>query len=144
MAIYRTVVQSPKPPEQVFDYLANFENVTLWDENTVSSDCLGDEPYQAGARYRVVTEFGSRSMTLTYETIEFDRPSRVVFRSGTGMATIEDTITIAPDGEGSRVEYVAEIGLKGLARLLDPVFHLIFQRVGDRAAKGLRKALDAG
>ena len=144
MATYRTVVQSPMSPEQVFDYLANFENVTRWDENTVSSDCLGDEPYQAGARYRVVTEFGSRSMTLTYETIEFDRPNRVVFRSGTGMATIEDTITISPDGDGSRVEYVADIRLKGLSRLLDPVFHVIFQRVGDRAAKGLRKALDAG
>lgn len=144
MATYRTVVESPQSPEQVFDFLANFENVTKWDENTASSDCLGDEPYQAGARYRVVTDFGSRSMTLTYETIEFDRPNRVVFRSGTGMATIEDTITVAPDGEGSRVEYVAEIGLKGISRLLDPVFSLIFKRVGDRAAKGLRAALDAG
>ena len=83
-------------------------------------------------------------MTLTYETVEFERPSRVVFRSGTGMATIEDTITITPDGEGSKVEYVADIRLKGISRLLDPVFSLIFQRVGDRAAEGLRKALDAG
>jgi len=144
MATYRTVVESPQSPEQAFDYLADFENVTRWDENTVSSDCLGDEPYQAGARYRVVTRFGSRTMTLTYETVEFERPSRVVFRSGTGMATIEDTITITPDGEGSKVEYVADIRLKGISRLLDPVFSLIFQRVGDRAAEGLRKALDAG
>ena len=144
MATYRTVVESPQSPEQAFDYLADFENVTRWDENTVSSDCLGDEPYQAGARYRVVTRFGPRTMTLTYETVEFERPSRVVFRSGTGMATIEDTITITPDGEGSKVEYVADIRLKGISRLLDPVFSLIFQRVGDRAAEGLRKALDAG
>ena len=144
MATYRTVVESPQSPEQAFDYLANFENVTKWDENTVSSDCLGDEPYQAGARYRVVTAFGSRTMTLTYETVEFERPSRVVFRSATGIATIEDTITVTPDGEGSQVEYVAEIGLKGIARLLDPVFSLIFRQVGDRAAKGLRAALGAG
>ena len=60
------------------------------------------------------------------------------------MATIEDTITITPNGEGSRVEYVADIGLKGVSRLLDPVFSLIFKRVGDRAAEGLRVALDAG
>ncbi|MFM9045116.1 MAG: SRPBCC family protein [Solirubrobacterales bacterium] len=144
MATYRTVVESPLTPEEAFDYLADFENVTKWDENTVSSDCLGDEPYQAGARYRVVTRFGSRTMTLTYETIEFERPGRVAFRSGTSMATIEDTITITPTGEGSRVEYVADIGLKGVSRLLDPVFSLIFKRVGDRAAEGLRVALDAG
>jgi hypothetical protein len=145
MATYRAVVQSPQSPEQAFDYLANFENVTLWDENTVSSDCLGDEPGTAGARYRVVTRFGSRSMTLTYETIEFERPERVVFRTSTSMATIEDTITITPgsDGDGSTVEYVARIGLHGLGRLLDPVFSVIFKRVGDRAASGLRAALDA-
>ena len=145
MATYRTVVESPQSPEQAFDYLANFENVTLWDENTASSDCLSEEPGTAGARYRVVTTFGSRSMTLTYETIEFDRPRRVVFRTGTSMATIEDTITISPaaGGEGSSVEYVADIRLKGLGRLLDPVFSVIFRRVGDRAAEGLRAALDA-
>lgn len=145
MARYRTVVESPQSPEEAFDYLANFENVTAWDENTASSDCLGDEPGKAGARYRVVTRFGSRSMTLTYETVEYERPERVVFRTGTSMATIEDTITVAPgaNGEGSKVEYVADIRLKGLSRLLDPVFSVIFQRVGDRAAKGLRAALDA-
>jgi hypothetical protein len=145
MATYRAVVESPQSPEQAFDYLANFENVTLWDENTVSSDCLGEEPGTEGARYRVVTRFGSRSMTLTYETVEFERPEKVVFRTSTSMATIEDTITITPaEGGGSSVEYVARIGLQGLGRLLDPVFSVIFQRVGDRAAKGLRAALDAG
>ena len=144
MATYRTTVNSPKSVEEAFDYLADFGNATEWDENTRSSDCLGDDPYRAGARYRVVTEFGGRTLTLTYETIEFDRPNRVVFRSDAGLSIIQDTITFSEDGTGSKVDYEADIALKGPARLLDPVFALIFKRVGDRAAEGLREALAAG
>lgn len=143
MATYRTSVKSPKTVEEAFDYLADFGNASKWDENTLSSDCLGDDPYRAGARYRVVTDFGGRTLTLTYETIEFDRPDRVVFRSDAGISKIQDTITFHEDGEGSRVDYEADISLKGPARLLDPVFTLIFKRVGDRAAEGLREALGA-
>jgi hypothetical protein len=130
--------------EEAFDYLADFGNAAEWDENTLSADCLGDDPYRAGARYRVVTEFGGRTLTLTYETIEFDRPERVVFRSDAGISTIQDTITFHEDGTGSRVDYEAKIDLKGPARLLDPLFSLIFKRVGDRAAEGLRRGLKAG
>lgn len=143
MATYRTTVVSPKTVEEAFDYLADFGNASEWDENTLSSDCLGDDPYQAGARYRVVTEFGGRTLTLTYETVEFDRPDRVVFRCDAGVSVIQDTITFREEGSGCVVEYEADISLKGPARLLDPVFGLIFKRVGDRAAEGLREALAA-
>lgn len=144
MATYRTTVQSPMNVEQAFDYLSDFSNAAEWDANTLSSDLLGDDPSMVGARYRVVTEFGGRTMTLTYETIELDRPNRVVFRTATSLASIQDTITFTPDGEGSRVEYVARIEMKGIAKLLDPVMTLIFKPVGDRAVEGLREALGAG
>jgi hypothetical protein len=67
-----------------------------------------------------------------------------VFRSDAGISTIQDTITFHEDGTGSRIDYEAKIDLKGPARLLDPLFSLIFKRVGDRAAEGLRRGLKAG
>jgi carbon monoxide dehydrogenase subunit G len=143
MANYNTTVESPLTQEEAFDYLADFRNAAEWDSNTVSSELLTGDPYAVGARYQVVTEFGGRKMTLTYETVELVRPSRVVLETGTGVAGIRDTMNFAPSGTGSRVNYDADISLKSVAKVFDPVFSVIFKRVGDRAAEGLRAALKA-
>lgn len=143
MATYRTRVESPLTREEAFDYLSDFQNAAEWDSNTVSSVCLGGDPRSVGARFEVVTGFGGRNLTLIYETIELERPNRVVFRSDTAISSIQDTIVFESVGDGSVVDYEARISMKGLAKVFDPLFGLIFGPVGDRAAAGLRKALKA-
>lgn len=143
MARYSTSFHSPKSPDEVFIYLADFSNAPGWDANTVSSELLTQDPYQVGAKYEVVTGFAGREMTLTYETLEIERPSRVVLEASNGVARIRDTMTFTPSGTGSRIEYDANISMSGIAKVLDPVFSLIFKRVGDRAAASMRKALGA-
>lgn len=143
MAHYETTFISPKPIDEAFRYLADFTNTAEWDENTESAVCLNGDPLALGARFEVVTRFGGREMTLTYETITFEEPHRVTLRSGSGPVEIEDTMTFREVGGGTEVHYRAQISPKGLAKIMDPVFHLIFQPVGDRAAKGLRQSLGA-
>jgi hypothetical protein len=143
MATYRTTIDSAMSVEEAFDFLADFGNAPQWDANTKSSDLKSGDPHSAGAKYEVVTGFAGRDLTLTYETIEIERPDRVVLRSSTGMADIEDVMTFAPDGEGCVVGYEANILPHGVAKVLDPVFSLIFKRVGDRAAESLKDALNA-
>lgn len=143
MANYHAEIESPKTVEEAFDYMVDFRRAVEWDENTKSVKLLEGDPSEPGARYEVVTGFGGRDLTLVYETVEVERPGRVVFESSTGMAKIRDTITFDQAGAGSRVAYDANISPNGLAKLLDPVFALIFKRVGDRAAASLRSALGA-
>lgn len=143
MANYNVTLASSRSAEENFDYLADFSNAPDWDPNTTSSKRLNDGPLGVGDEYEVVTEFGGREMTLTYKTVEFDRPNKVVLDSGTGMAGLRDTMTFKSAGSGSEVTYDANIQMKSVAKLLDPVFTLVFKRVGDRAADSLRKKLDA-
>ena len=143
MAHYETTFTSPKPIDEAFNYLADFTNTTEWDENTESAKCITGDPLALGAKFEVVTRFGGRTLTLVYETITLETPHRVALRSGTGPVEIEDTMTFREKEEGTEVHYRAQISPKGFAKLLDPVFHLIFQTVGDRAAKGLKQALGA-
>jgi hypothetical protein len=128
-------------PEQTFEYLADFSTASEWDANTKSSDLMSGDAMSEGAEYRVVTGFAGRDLTLTYRTAELQRPGKIVFHSGTAVADIEDVITISPDGSGSKVNYEANIKPKSIAIVLDPVFSLIFKRVGDRAAESLRETL---
>lgn len=143
MAHYETTFISPRPIDEAFRYLADFTNTVEWDENTESARCLTGDPIALGARFEVVTKFGGQTMTLTYETITLEEPHRVALRTSTGPTTIEDTIQFSEVEGGTRIHYRAEIAPKGIAKLLDPVFHLIFQPVGSRAAKGLKRQLGA-
>ena len=143
MATYRAKFNSPMSVEEAFSFLADFSNAPEWDANTKSSDLIEGDPYEVGAQYRVVTAFAGRDLTLTYETIEIDRPNRVVLRSGTALAAIEDVMEFEADGDGSIVSYEANILPHGVAKVLDPLFSLIFKRVGDHAAESLKQALKA-
>lgn len=143
MANYNTTVSSPKSPEEAFDYLADFSNAPEWDPNTTSSKCVEGEPGEVGSRYEVVTEFGGREMELIYETIEVDRPRKVVLQSGNSSTEIRDTMTFKPTATGTEVTYDANVAPKGLTKLIDPILTLMFKRVGDRAADGLRETLGA-
>jgi hypothetical protein len=128
-------------PEQTFEYLADFSTAAEWDANTKSSDLVSGDPMSAGAEYKVVTEFAGRDLTLTYRTAQLQRPGKIVFHSGTAIADIEDVITISADGSGSEVSYEANIKPQSIAIVLDPVFSMIFKRVGDRAAQSLKETL---
>ena len=143
MANYNATVSSPKSPEEAFDYLADFSNAPEWDPNTNSSVCVSGEPGAVGSRYKVRTEFGGREMELMYETVVSERPHRVVLESGNDKTDIRDTMTFEPTATGTDVTYDANVAPKGLTKLLDPVLTLMFKRVGDRAADGLRQALQS-
>ncbi len=41
-----------------------------------------------------------------------------------------DTITVQPHGSGSEITYVADIQLKGAAKLATPVVKLVFEKIG--------------
>ena len=143
MANYKGTVESSMSPEEAFDYLADFSNAPDWDPNTVSSDLKTPEAFMVGAKYDVVTKFAGRNMDLLYETVELDRPHRVVFSSGNGSTDITDTITFKPTATGTDVTYDANIAPKGFAKVLDPALTLIFKRVGDKAIESLRLKLKA-
>ncbi len=121
--------------------MADFRNAEEWDANTSSVKLIAGEAGEVGSKYEVITGFGGRDLTMEYETVAVDAPNQVVFESSTGVAKIRDTIDVTADGTGSRLDYDARIMTSGLGKLLDPVFSLIFKRVGDRAAESLRKAL---
>jgi len=52
-----------------------------------------------------------------------------------------DEIRLEGTREGTRVTYDAQLELKGLLALADPILGLVFRSVGDKAVAGLRTTL---
>jgi hypothetical protein len=141
MATYRTTIDSPRGAEEVFDYMADFSNVTEWDETAAEARQTAGSGPGTDARFHVLVRWLGREIPLEYSTTDYARPRRVVLRAENSTTVSEDTITVEPAGTGSRMTYDARLTLKGPLRIVDPVFGLLFKRLGDRAAAGLRRTL---
>lgn len=140
MAQYTDTIESPRSAEAVFDYMARFSNVTEWDPTAAEARSLGGEP-GPGARFHVLVKWMGREIPLEYETTVYERPRRLVLRAENATTISEDTVTVEPAGSGCRMTYDAQLRLKGAMRFADPLFGLLFKRLGDNAAAGLRREL---
>jgi hypothetical protein len=143
MARYVASVESPWERERAFDYLAAFANISDWDPGVARAKALTDDQLAVGARFEVISSFMGREVPLVYETVEIDRPRRVLLRAETGTIVSLDEMTfdVRPGG-GTVVTYDAKLTLKGPLRLFDPAMALALRRLGDAARDGLRERID--
>ncbi|MFT7650245.1 MAG: carbon monoxide dehydrogenase subunit G [Candidatus Poriferisodalaceae bacterium] len=142
MARYVVHVRSPKPADEAFAYMADLSNFAEWDPGVEHAEQVqGDGPGPNTAFDVTVKGIGG-SLTLRYDVTDYDPPEKVVAKAQSRLLTSLDTITVRGDGDGSVVTYDAELKLNGLLGLADPLLGLSFNRIGDRAATGLVRALD--
>ncbi|MEQ8842108.1 MAG: SRPBCC family protein [Acidimicrobiales bacterium] len=134
MAHYTTSLRSRWTPAEAFAYMADLRNFEEWDPGVSSSELVvGPQPGPA-AEYDVRVT----GTTLRYRTIEFDQPRRVVVEAESKLLHSVDVIEVTPSGTGSEIRYEATLELNGILRFADPLLRLAFDRIGDRAANGLR------
>lgn len=141
MRISRTVTTGTSPAE-AFAYLSDFTTTTQWDPGTVRTQRLSGDG-GVGTRYANTSRFNGRETQLTYEVIEFRPGALIRLRGSNGTVEAIDTITVLPEGSGSRVTYDADFRFKGVAVIAAPFLRGAFRRLGDAAETGLRTALDA-
>lgn len=141
MARYTTTIPSGRPAPETFDYLAEFSNAQEWDPGVSEANPVPGSPEGVGRRFHLVNRFLGRSVPLDYEITDYQRPHQVVLRAESSTVTSVDTITVRSVEGGTELQYDADLRLKGLLAVFDPLLRLAFNRMGDRAAAGLRRAL---
>jgi len=142
MATYRTSVSSPKSPADVFSYLARFSNAAHWDPGVSAAEDITPGPPAFGSTYRLMVRFLGLTVPLEYRIEEIDAPTRVVLQAENSQFRSTDRIEVAEASDGgSTVTYEATLTPKGIAAAFSPLMGVVFRRIGDRAAVGLRAAL---
>ena len=143
MAKFITTIVSALPPHEAFARMAAFDRVPEWDPATQASVLVGAER-GLGAEFDVTTRFAGKTQNVRYRMSVYEPLHRFVLDATlpNGIA-LRDEITVAPDGTGSLVTYDARILPRGVWRLADPVFKVVFGRIGARATPGLERYLDS-
>jgi hypothetical protein len=140
MKLHKTVVVE-KPLDVVFDYLADFTTTTDWDPGTVTTVRRhGDGG--VGTTYLNTSTFLGRTTQLTYVVDELVDQQLIQLRGENKTIIAVDTLTFRSVASGTEVAYAAEFTFKGISRIAAPLLKPAFERLGNEAEAGMRKALN--
>jgi carbon monoxide dehydrogenase subunit G len=142
MARYVTRVKTPRSVEEAFAYLADLRNFAEWDPGVKRVEQVEGVGAGPDTVFDVTVAGPGRDLTLRYVTVEYDAPHHLLVVAKSRLLTSEDRISVSTVDGSTVVTYDADLRLHGLLRLADPGLKLMFGRIGDRAAAGLRRALD--
>lgn len=142
MARYTVTVPSSKTPADAFAYMADMRRFTDWDPGISRVTQVGGDGAGPGAVFDVAVKgMAGRDTVIRYETVEYDAPRTVLLRGRNAMFTSVDRVTVTPTPVGCDVTYDAVLTLNGLLAPVNLLLGPVFNRIADRAAKGLRRAL---
>ena len=134
-----------RPPEVVFDYLTDPSKLADWQTSKTSVEQLTDGAPRVGTRVRERTKApGGKEFEQIVEFTEFERPLGVHMHIVEGPYPIDGTWSFAPDGDGTRVRFVAAGGARGVMRVLQPLAKLVIARQMAGYHRNLRRNVEAG
>ena len=142
MPTIRETIRTDLRVDEAFAFIADFANAPAWDPGTTTSTRIGDGPVGVGARYRLGVRMRGKVVPMEYRIETFEPPRRVVLTGEGSGVVARDDITFKTDGTGTRIDYVAEIHLQGVLRLLEPFLGGAFAKIGRDAREGMQRALD--
>ena len=138
------VVQVARPPDDVFEFVADARNRPLWDDSVDSEELTSAEPIGLGTTVRTTLHSMGREYVLTWEIVEFEPPSRQTIESTSGPfpTTLEYQLT---EQDGGTVVHFSVTGRpSGFLRLLQPLLARNTQKNLDRAFPRLKRQLETG
>ena len=143
MARYVTSISTPKSPEDAFAYLADLRHFADWDPGVKKVAQVDGDGAGPDSSFDVTVAGPVGDMTLRYRTLTWRPPSSVVVEASNFWMTSHDRIVVEPaEGGGCTVTYDAEVRLRGPLHVADSLMGPGFDKIGSRAAAGLRRVLD--
>ena len=137
----RETIEVPRPLDDVFSYVSNFGNSAQWDPGVAESTKTSPGRVGVGTEFDLRVRFGPRSIPMAYVIRIYEPPTRVVLE-GTGESVHAlDDIEFAATPRGTRINYAAEISLRGAVGVVEPWLKGALDRVGKNAVRGLQAAL---
>lgn len=119
MVHIRTSIMIRRSQEETFDYLTDVRNAKEWSVELVEVDYDGD--LREGSTGVDTRRVGRKQTSMPWVVTGYERPERIVFEYGGQFPATADFTFRAEDG-GTRVTCNTDLRLRGVWRLLAPVF----------------------
>ena len=110
-----------RPIDEVFAYMANYENLPFWTVGVTASRRLSEGEVTTGSRYCIVGTLLGRSVESNYIVTRFERGKRLEGTMTSPMFGFSESYSFEPDPVGTRVTLRVEVQPAGIFRLIGPV-----------------------
>jgi carbon monoxide dehydrogenase subunit G len=116
---FTNTIRIDRRPSDVFAYLAQFENVPLWNY-AISETQKISGPVGVGSQYRQARTIPSRSEEL-FTVTEFEPGNRLAIRGTLGPFEGDITYLLEPDGSATTLTNTMDLKASGPLRLIAPL-----------------------
>lgn len=133
------------PPEEVFAYLADLENLAEWQSGVVSAEVTTGGEMRAGSTARVVRELMGQRVEAPLTVTEYEPPRRMGIGSEVSGVRALATLDLAPEGDdATALSFAMEIRGSGLTAFMEPMIAGAAGGDIDASLERLRRRFDAG
>ena len=121
MATFENTVTIRRAVEDVFAFLADFENIPTWNHAIVETNKTSPGPVGVGTTYRQLRSIPSRSEE-GFRVTAFEPISRLEVHGDIGPFTATISYLLAPTDHGTRLTNVVDLeSASGVLRLVAPL-----------------------
>ena len=143
MAAIEGEIYIDRPPEVVFDVVADERNEPRYNPKMTAVSLLSDSQIGHGSRFAATMKSRTRTFTMMIEFTDFERPTRLGSVSTVGTMRTEGALTFAPQGSGTLMSWSWNIRLHGVTKLAAPVVSWMGRRQERAIWTGLKMMLEA-
>ena len=116
-----------RPVEDVFSYIASFENRMNFEKGLIEAEQTSEGPFGLGSTGRHVRKDMGRRMESTAKITAFEPNKTFTFESMSGPMIYKGTWTFEPTESTTKVSMEFEGRMKGLMRLFEPLMVKMFK-----------------
>ena len=143
MAKLETSVVINRPIEDVFAYVSNPENESLWQSGVVESSLTSQGPMGVGSTAREVRRFLGRRIETTYELTEYEPNKKLSFKTTSGPISGQGGYSFESVEGDTRVTFLFEAQLGGFFKLAEPIVNRMARRQMEADSGNLKDLLEA-
>ncbi len=127
-------------PDRVYETIVDVELLPKTSPDTVSVEFLGEQRTGAGTRFLETRRMGKQSEQFELELTECDPSARTArFVCDHGGVVWDTTMEVAPDGDGSRVQFtMSALTDSTMKRLIFTLMRGVFRKAMNRQVDALR------
>jgi uncharacterized protein YndB with AHSA1/START domain len=117
-----------RPVEDVFGVMTDVDKVPLWMTSVIESRRSPAGRIGVGTEYEHTVKFLGKRFTTRARTTECVPPRRLVFVAMDRRFEMEATVTLEPQGSGTRVREIIRGDARGFFKVAEPVLVRAVQR----------------
>jgi uncharacterized protein YndB with AHSA1/START domain len=139
-----TSVVVNQPIEKVFKFVTTPENDAQWMIGVESRDHTPGEPAGVGSTSQSEMRFLGVSVTVTWEVIGYEPPTKIAVKTIEGPIPVEAEYTFeAVDEDTTKVSVRGEADVGGVFSLAEPLVERMATRQWDASFENLKDVLEA-